>query len=503
MLKLDLDFSKFITGSKPAPEPVLKSTKNRKGKGFGTILGLGNAARLTSLPETVDEAFLEQYQEGLDKLLTMYVTAGQLTITEATQYKDYIFGSIFGTHEHLGLFQYIRAKGPELYDSEKDMVNTAEAFLMKGWRIAQDGDRWYIVDDTLSRLMDVTGATDISETSGTRTFSPDTAHIFLADDVASRVAALARRSGFDADSLVSMGQLDLLLSSTDNKEMAGYLLNYNTLRFILKKSGKYKTNNTDITYSSLYDDGYRIGSQIFYPTLSKAILEKSDSQVLLTTASSDIHEQLGLNVSALAVLAATVRQDLYRGKVIPQKLDEVNEFGQSVALLTEFWTTDAVRTSSTELYDVLNRLDYNYRVGELSEKHYHSVRQSFAEILITEVFLLGNDRFTLGSFGYDTVGGKFFVYAGERVFHETPEDDVDHVNLQSYGREFFQQCMRARFSPSFVEKNLTTLLSYASDGFKKRLRTVKADTKRYGEHTYEQVDLYVSQRLGRLADALS
>lgn len=503
MLELNFDFSKFITKEKPETDTVInKSTARRRKKGFGTVLGLGDPGRISMLPENVDEAFLEDYQDGLDRLLTLYVTSGALTITEATRYTEYIFGTIFGTHEHLGLFQYINNKGRELYSNDREVVSAAEEFLMRGWRIVKDGDRWVLLDDSLTTMMDMTGATDIAEVASTRVFSPDTAHIFLSDEVASRVAALAKRSGFDADSLVSMGQLDLLLSSTDSKEMAGYLLNYNALRFALKKSGKYQAPNSDVTFSTLYDDGYRLGSQIFYPTLSRTIMEKGTDSVVITPVRSDLHDELMLNVSSLAVVASDIREQVYRRNITPQKLTPITEFGQVIALVTEFWTTDAVRTSPTELYEILNRLDANYRSKELSGKYYRAVRQAFAEVLITEVYLLGNDRFSLSSFGFDTVGGKFFVYAGDRVFYDGGEDR-SKVNLGSYPEEFFQQCMKSNFSPSFVEHNLEALLGYASDEFKKRLRAVNLDVGKYGMVVYDKLEPIIENKIGGIIDALS
>jgi len=469
---LNINFDRLLGDKKPAPAP-----KPRRKKITGKSLALGDVIRLADLPTEVNDEFLEKYRDGLDRYLHVYVVRNNMTLTEASKYKEYIFDTIFGNKEHQGIFQFLRVKSGDMFHSDREMVSAAENYLMRGWHVAKEGDEYWLLNDAFEKLLNVTGSSDISEEASTLVFTPATAHLFLSDGVASKVSALAKKAGFDADSLASMGQLDLLLGETNSRDLAGYLLNYNAFRFLLKKSGKYKVLDVGMTLEDLYDKDFRLGSQIFYPTLSKVVIESKNESMLLTPVASDLNETHLVNSSLLGVMASDLRSKVYRGKVVPQVVLEVGELGYVIALATEFWTTDTVRMSFTELYDVLRRVDSAYRGGSVTKSYYESARSSFSEILLTEVMLLGRNL-TLASFGFDSVGGKFFVYASSDVFAEQGRVTSDAIPENS--AEFFELCMKNGFSRSFVEKNLGALAKFTSAGYRDRLSGLALDSSNYG-----------------------
>lgn len=478
---LDISFDTLLKTNTETGETTLKSVKPGKArKVMRDSLKLGDPGRLDKLPDEVTPEFLDVYRDGLDRYLHAYVANNTMTLTEAARYKEYIFDTVFGNTQHLGLFQFIRAKAASVYPNEKEMVTAAENFLMRGWHILHDAGRWWVVNDSFDKLLDVTGSSDISEKSTGMVFTPDTAHLFLADDVASKVSALAKKAGFDADVLAGIGQLDLLLAETDNREFAGYLMNYNAMRVLLRKTGKYSLLRGTTTFNSLYEDGYRLGNQIFYPALSRVILEKGSDTILLTPVSDELDDNHTVNKTLLAKVASDVRRTLYSKRVFAQELHEVEEFGYSVALMSEFWETDATRDSVTDIYGMLRRLDSGRASGSVSASYYDALRSSLSEILIGEVLLLGNDRFTLSSFGLDSVGGKFFIYATENVFSDSaPTKPAVVEELQGGNESFFTRCLHSGFSRAFVEKNLGKLLEYASDSFKKAALSAVVNTKDY------------------------
>lgn len=471
---LDINFDTIL----PAKKAVTAPRPERRKKVTGKALSLGELARLANLPDEVNEEFLAMYQDGLDDYLQVYISRNTLTLSEAARYKEYIFGTIFGNSSHLGIFQYIRSRATDMYSSEREMVSSAEEFLMKGWHITSDNGRWWLVNDALERVLDVTGSSEISKAADALVFTPSNSHVFLSDAVASKVAALARKAGFDADSLASMGQLDLLLGETDSRDFAGYLMNYNALRNLLRKTGKYSILETEVDFETIYSEGYRLGNQIFYPTLSRVILEKDSDSILLTPISDDLHPVYTINTTLLAVLASDLRNQIYTGRVIPQEISEVGELGQAVAISTEFWTTDVVRMSFTELHDLFRRLDAGKRSGSVTAGYYERARASFSQMILTETLALGNDEFGLMSFGYDSVGGKFFVYAGERVFYEGETTTAESIPENS--NEFFSICMRNGLSRAFVRKNLGALVAYAGKDYLDALRGATFRTARYG-----------------------
>lgn len=459
-------------------KPAAKNPPAKKKPAVGKLLSLGDPLRIKNLPESVNEEFLDAYQDSLDTYLHAYITGRQLTLSEAARYKEYIFSTIFGNQEHLGLFDFFRAKAESVYGTEKEMVTAAETFMMRGWQIRKEEERWWIVNDSFDKVLDVTGSTEVSEDAASAVFTQENAHVFLSDSVASKVSALAKKAGFDADSLASMGQLDLLLAETDNKEFAGYLMNYNAMRFLLKKSGKYSVLSSGKTFQELYEEGFRLGNQIFYPTLSRVILEKGSDKILLSPVSSELHPEHLVNKSLLSCVASDIRTQLYGRNVVAQNVVEIGEMGYAVALQTDFWTTDVVRNTPADTYDLLMRTDNAARGRSLSVGHYKNLRSAFAEMLLGEIFLLGNTKFSLSSFGFDSVGGKFFIYAGEELFSRKDEAGLwETLGRDSY--EFFSICMRNRFALGFIEKNLETLVSYTSEQFRNNVLSAEVDSSRY------------------------
>jgi len=434
---LKIDFSKAF-------QPTIKksaSAVNKRGRKKAVqLLHLGDERRLVNLPETVTVEFLSAYKENLDDFLYPYVTSGYITLSRAHDYEDSLITTIFGDEKHLGIFEFLQDKNVE-GKPEKQLVTMAEQLILKGWRIQYEDNKYWLLNSDFGRVIDLTGKAGLSKDAASMVFDPSNAHLFLDDDIASKVQVLASKQGYNADDLAGMGHLDLLLAHTNNLEFSGYLINYNNLRKLLHKVNKYHTSTEGVTMKDLHEDGFRLHSQITFPIGKRTILERDGHEVMLTAVSAKLNPKYIVNETLLSVIASKLKVKLFKRLrfVQPEKLTEIKELRQTFAIMRDFWSSDTSYMTYSDMVDALHRLDVGYRERTISEGFYKRAKEAFSAIVITETILLGNNKFSLASIGFDSISGKFFSYASNDNFTVDIEDikKLDEVSAPKQDNEFF------------------------------------------------------------------
>lgn len=394
-MALNIDFSKVFPEttalkSDSTPEKVVEKGSTR--------YNLGDSQRLQTLPDQVSTDFIHAYNLLLDELLYPYVVARIYTFEQAVRFNDALIKNLFGTHEYLGIYQYLSTVDKTGL-TEKELVVEAERLILKGWHIRVEEEQYWLFDADGEKLADMTGDSGFGEESLVITNSPESAALFFDDSVATKVAAVAKKLGYDVKALVKTSTLDMLLSETDNMEFAGYIINYNAFKKIMSASGKYATSKVGESFSSLYNQGYRYSSNIHLPFEQRCVLDGSgeDSVSLLIKRTSDeFDKQYSVNRSLLSVLAYTNARGLLKPQRIRQdKLLEIKDIKHTIALGTVYYESADVSFGIHELVALLE--------GAVSRKgeKFNKLLQKLCVLVTTDVLLFGNNNFNVTSFIYE------------------------------------------------------------------------------------------------------
>lgn len=411
MLKIDftsiLPVQKAVETRKPAKKKTKKTNRNVE-----EYLQLGDYRRLELLPDVVSVEFLSLYADGLDEILLPYVKHGMISIGYASRYKDTILRNIFGNENHLGMFHYLKTKDVE-QKTDKELVSYAEKLLSKGTHIRQEGHQYWLVNAELDRLLEMTGRAPMAREVEALVFDESSAHIFLDESIASKLASLAKTIGQDADELALQGNLDVLLAKISDETFGGYVINYNAWRNILKKESSYPTSNDEVTPMDLYTSGFRLDSQITYPIAQHAVFTDGTKKYTMVPVSHEMNLSHGVNYSLLSVIAAKVKKDLLSGIAETQGITEVKNLQNTFALLVERWEVEEL--TYADISDILNRVMAHTQDGH-SASYEKKVMEALASVFVTEYLLLGNAHMSLSAINLDSVGGGVYSYAASRYF---------------------------------------------------------------------------------------
>jgi len=464
MLKIDFDKifqPQMDTHKAVRKRPARKSNKKKAAQ----VLQLGDEKRLAKLPDVVTLEFLSAYKENLDAFLYPYVVSGAVTLSQAHDYEETLITTIFGDETHLGIFQFLQDKNVG-GKPDKFLVSLAEQLVVKGWHINHEGRKYWLINGDFQRVIDLTGKAELSKDAASMTFDEANAHLFLEDGVASKIEALAAKQGYNADDLANSGHLDLLLAHINNVEFAGYLVNYNNLRQVLRKSSKYRTLTEGTTMNALYEQGFRLGTQITFPLGKRTIMEQDGKGFIITKASSQLNQEYIVNKTLLSVVASRVKEALYKKMrfIQPEVLIELKELRQTFAVMREFWNSDTTYMTYSDMADAFRRLDVGYREGTVSKGLYQRVKEMFSAVVVTDAILLGDSKFSLSSFGFDSISGRFFSYISNSSFTTKLEDiqnlsAAEPANTVADG-EFFGQFLDGIFP--FSSKNIHFVESLSS-----------------------------------------
>lgn len=384
----------------------IRNAKKKKKKSADQILQLGSDERVKKLPDEVSELFVSEYRNSLDDLLYPYVATHMYTLSQANAYADMLVSTIFGDENHLGLFQFVKDKSVDNL-SDKEMVIYCERLIIKGWSIKLHNGTYWIYNGDLQRITNVTGKNSLSNEG--LTFNPSNAHLFLPEEVGARIQTLAMGMGYEADALVEIGSLDMVLRSADGDlKTAGYILNYNKLRDILLKRSKYPTLSDGLTITKLYMEGFRLAARLIN---GGAVIQK-DKQVFVLYP---IQDELGvtLNKDMASVVGSRIKDKLMPRKVVNQSLQEVKDLKQAYAILTEYFDLEPMSYKDS--------IDRMRRITNEGTRPKASLYESIASVIVTDAILLGNNMFNLGCVGIDSVSGRVFSYASREYFSTSQE----------------------------------------------------------------------------------
>lgn len=403
----------------------VKKSKPKKTKQEAPAV-LGEEARLKNLPDMVSLEFLTMYSDNLDEVLYPYVANRVISIGYASRYKDIILENIFGNEHHLGIFHYLQEKNVD-GNSDKELVIHAEKLLMKGWHIRLEGYQYWLVNMDFSKIIEMTGKAPLAKEVAALAFDETSAHIFLDDTIASKIAALAKTIGHDADELASSGNLDVLLARVTDEKFGGYIINYGAWRQILKKQTRYETLTDGVTPLDLYEEGYRLDNQITYPVAKNAILTKDNKKYLIVPVMPKMES--GFNSYLIASIASKIKKDLLEPLkgVTVQEVVEIKELRHTFALLVEYWNTASSGSTYAETLGVLNRVQAHIDSGAVPGNYGRNLLESLAAVFITEALLLGNKSATVSSVNIDSLSGSIYSYNSLNYF--TEKKDVFDAGL--------------------------------------------------------------------------
>jgi hypothetical protein len=416
MLKLDLSKTlKDITKSVP-PKKEVKKAASKQAKEEVAYASLGDFNRIAGLPDILTDEFVALYSATIEEVLFPYVQSRLITIKYASDYRQALMENIFGSENHLGMFQYLKEKNLE-GKSDKEIVHQAETLILKGWQIRQEANQYWLINGDFVRIMEMTGRAPMFREVAMLSFDESAAHIFLEDGVASKIAALAKTLGHDADSLAATGNLDILLSRVSDNKFAGYVVNYNALRRILKKGSRFNTLVDGANMLDLYKEGFRLDSQMTFPFSEKAIFTMGPDKYIMKSVEDDINMQFLVNKYLLTAIAAKVKMELFAGTgVVSPEVIEVKELRNTFALMTKMYTYEYSTATCAETLDTVQ----NIRIHKKTSSYTDRVFQNVAYLAAVEGILLGNLHFGTSSFSIDSVSGKVFSNHSLDYFSRKP-----------------------------------------------------------------------------------
>lgn len=403
---LQIDFGNIL--SKITPDITTKSVTKKKKKASSTKVKdeiayatLGDFNRISHLPDIVTEEFVSMYSDTLEELLQPYVSSRLLTIGYASRYRQALLENIFGSESHLGIFHYLKERDLDK-KTDKEIVLYSEQMILKGWQIRKEANQYWLVNSDLQRVIEMTGRAPMFKELAALSFDDSSAHVFLEDSVASKMSALAKTLGHDADELAATGNLDILLARVSDSKFSGYVINYNAMRRILKKPAKYTTSVDGISMVDIYNEGYRLSSQLSFPFSEKAILTKGDRLYSVKSVEDDVNKTHFVNRFLLSAVAAKVKKDILSGTgIIFPEVIEIKDFRNTIALMTELYPSEFFDSSFSDTLDVLEGVFS-------SSRQLDKIITNVATLAIIDGVLLGNQWFSPACFSIDSVSGKVF-----------------------------------------------------------------------------------------------
>lgn len=428
---LKVDFNKILP---PPPLANTMSRPTRVGRMSKPVRGIGDLDRLRSLPDAISTEFVASYNDLLEDLLHPYVVSGVMTLSHAGRYRQALIETIFGSENHLGIFHYLKDRDKDS-KLDKELVAYAEQLILKGWQIRREEDgRYWINNGDLQRIVDVTGRAPLHDDIAAASFDESSAHIFLRDDVASKVSALSRTLGHDADSLAATGNLDILLSRIADNKFAGYIINYNALRRILSKPTTYQITGRGMSALDLHDQGYRLGSRIMSPSSEKAVLEWRGEQYAVSPVKSSFNGKHMVNRYSLMALGAKVKSDLLGGetKIFSPEIAEISDFSRVFALMCRLPPAEFAEHSFTDTLDTLDNLFSSTRPSSFIAR----LSSAIASVIVIDGLLLGNRSLSLSAIAVDSVTGK--VFSSHSLDYFSLSDlGISRSEKSSLGKEVF------------------------------------------------------------------
>lgn len=477
---LNIDFKKIFS-SKPTAltmKAAKAPNKSEKAKKEVVVKTLGDFQRIAHLPDFITEEFVAMYSDTIEEILYPYVAARLLSLGYASQYRKRLVEMIFGSENHLGIYSYLKEKDVDS-KSDKEIVHYAETLILKGWQIRMEGEQYWLINGDLNRVMEMTGKAPLFKEVAMLGFDEASAHIFLDDATASKISALAKTLGHDADSLAATGNLDILLAKISDDTFAGYVINYNSLRRILKKRARYKTAVDGITMMDVYKEGYRLGTQLTFPFSEKAIFKIGSTLYSMVPVTDDFNKEYLINKYLLTSIASRVKRDLLdnTGVVSPEVI-EIKEFRDVFAVMTELYPPEFSNSTLSENLDLVTNVASANRAGSFDGK----VLSNIAALAVVEAILLGNRRFSLAAMSLDTVSGKVFSNHSTSYF-SVKSESIETFSHQPYEGSDFDMFSNGVFFADITNPenagNISRLIATLPEDFRSKLASYELDLTMY------------------------
>ena len=441
MNSMQLNLNNVITTLKANINPTRVSRPKKKNA--NDYPALGDVKRFENLPDQVNQDFISLYRENLDEFLVPYIQYGEMTVSNAHNFIEGLVEQIFGNENHHGIFSYLKERNYE-NSAERELVRAAERLINSGWRVVKDGktNRYKMINGDKDTVIDATGVSEFYRESSAGVMDETAAHTFIDSQNAAKIESLARSLTMDADDLTKIDSLDELTSHTEDKMLVGVLTNYKKLRNVLKKQSSYPVLNQPNSFSDLYREGFTVCNKKVFSEDNVFTMRNGEDDYIIYPVSPELNQPYGFNKSMLSVIASKFKVGLlddFHG-VVNQDLLEIADLGRVIALMSKFWDNDITYMSRFDVADALSRLERYKNSGEISTEFYNKIFSNFAVAVAIEAILFGNNWFSLSSFGFDSISGKFYLYANSDAF-TTKIDQLDYI----YDNYNYQQDINPKF----------------------------------------------------------
>jgi len=402
-----------------------KKRKRSKNKVPPEAIQLGNESALSHLPNEVNDEFLRLYNETIDDMLYPYVAHGVVSISHASKYGQTIVENVFGNDSHLGIYHYLKDKNANNL-SDKKLVSQAEKLLMQGWHIKSETGRFWLYNPSLERVLDMGGSSKESIYADAQSFGPENSHLFFDEITASKIYALAKHFGYDADELSKYNNLNVLLTKTENLKLKGYLTNYARMQVLLEKNHTYRTLTQGTSLFDLYEKNYRFSDKIVPKGI---ILSNDDNDLIVFPTEGKMGESFSFHKGMMGFVAHQLRKEIYKNfkKINFQNIIPLKDMRYVFGFASDFFESSMVQRSYFESVNVLEKINKDEIMKDLST------------LIVTESILLGNEWFNPTSFGFDSASNEFFVYFTKDSFTRKNLDTL--VNPAS--KEVFSYSLNA------------------------------------------------------------
>lgn len=445
------------------------------------------------------------YKNKVEEMLVHYINNGHFTLSKAHEYMTSLVQTIFGNDEHSGLYEFIQKNYTDLKLDDAEILKRSEKMFENGWRVKKQDGRFWLLDENLKAVRDVTGPQTILEPEEEKdsiVINQETSYLFITTSSRAKLVKALKPYNIDPKELKSAQfAYNFVYDKTGgaDSELFGLVQSYKALSKILAKVSyfPYVKNMTEIT--QLYDDGIRLSSNRVNPTsFTRAYMESKSKKFILTPVRpakiGEYHQD------QLALMYAYKKKEALSELGIDVEIPtQIGEKDQTFALL--FTDPEDYRDVQDlgEIVRILTALNYSYRSKAYPASNYKKLISNISALAVIESMLFGNGRFSLADLTIDTVHGNVKLRYTGKVSTHTPDDIIMFLNsFKAVSKDMdIIEALLGRMSlrdPKFKE-SFSVILKNLPDNFENIINNIDLSDLPKG---YSQVKSVLLKVIGEL-----
>jgi len=443
------------------------------------------------------------YKKQVEETLVHYINSGHFTLSQAHEYMTKLVDTIFGNDEHSGLYEFIKSDYKDLNLEDEEVLKRCEKMFENGWRVMPHEGKFWLVDDNLRAVKDVTGPQTIMEPEEEKEallITQETAYIFLKHESRAKLVKAAKPLNIDPVEFKSpQFTYNFVFDKTGGADSDLFPLaqSYRGLSKILTRLAyfPYVKEMTDIT--QLYESGFRLSDDKINPTtFSRAYIESKTKNYILTPVRNDM---IGNRYQdELAILYAYKKREALKDLGIDVEVPlQVGEKGQTFALMFEDKEDYTDLQDLGEIIRILDSVESNHRNKSYPSASYKKLIQNICALAVIEAILFGNGRFSLADITINTVQSSIKLRYTGKVTTHTPQELMTFLNSfkSASKNKPVMEALLGRLSlrdPKFRE-NFGVLLQNLPENFEEIINGIDTSDLPKG---YEQVKSTLIKVLG-------